>query len=138
MDSLKDIKEWMRRSSGNLARAEAGKMEDRFLFEDLCYDAQQTAEKALKALCISLNISFPWTHSIAELLTLLENNGVDIPEIVKEAEILTVYATDTRYPGDWEPVEEEEYVEALRHAKTIFDWVSEKLKNLLKETDLNI
>ncbi len=48
MDSLKDIKEWMRRASGNLARAEAGKMEDRFLFEDLCYDAQQTAEKALK------------------------------------------------------------------------------------------
>ena len=69
MDSLKDIKEWMRRASGNLARAEAGKMEDRFLFEDLCYDAQQTAEKALKALCISQNISFPWTHSIAELLT---------------------------------------------------------------------
>lgn len=108
-------------------------------FSKTCATMLSRRQKRHLKPCVSpLNISFPWTHSIAELLTLLENNGVDIPEIVKEAEILTVYATDTRYPGDWEPVEEEEYIEALRHAKTIFDWVSEKLKNLLEETDLNI
>jgi len=132
MDNLKDIKEWMRRAEGNLARAEKGKIDDRFLFEDLCYDAQQATEKALKALCIARNISFPWTHSIAELLTILENKGENIPEEVREAERLTVYATDTKYPGDWEPIEEEEYLEALEHAKTVFNWVSEELRDKIK------
>ena len=132
MDNLKDIKEWMRRAEGNLARAERGKIDDRFLFEDLCYDAQQATEKALKALCIARHISFPWTHSIAELLTILENKGENIPEEVREAERLTVYATDTKYPGDWEPIEEEEYLEALEHAKSVFEWVSEELKNIIK------
>lgn len=132
MDNLKDVKEWMRRANGNLARAQAGKIDKRYLFEDLCYDAQQAAEKSLKALCLYRKISFPWTHSIAQLLTILEDNGEEIPEEIRDAEVLTVYATDTRYPGDWEPIEEEEYLETLGHAKTVFDWVNEKLENIIK------
>lgn len=83
-------------------------------------------------MCLYRKISFPWTHSIAQLLTILENNGEEIPQEVRDAEVLTVYATDTRYPGDWEPIEEKEYLETLGHAKTVFDWVNEMLENIIK------
>ena len=40
------------------------------LFEDLCFDAQQAAEKALKAVLISGGRRFPKTHDLTELLHL--------------------------------------------------------------------
>jgi len=39
---------WLRHSRSNLARAESGRMTPEILYEDLCFDAQQAAEKALK------------------------------------------------------------------------------------------
>lgn len=38
--------------------------------EDLCYNAQQAVEKAIKAVFIKYGIDFPFTHDIAELLSL--------------------------------------------------------------------
>jgi HEPN domain-containing protein len=35
------------------------------LLEDLCYQAQQAAEKAVKALLIDAGVSFPYVHDLA-------------------------------------------------------------------------
>jgi HEPN domain-containing protein len=43
---------WIRRAKSNLAIAKAGKPTGDVLYEDLCFDAQQAAEKALKALSV--------------------------------------------------------------------------------------
>lgn len=53
--------DWMARAWSNLLLAEAGKRPGIFL-EDLCYEAQQAAEKALKAVCVFRKIEFPKTH----------------------------------------------------------------------------
>jgi hypothetical protein len=74
--------------------------------EDLCFDAQQAAEKAIKALLVKKGIAFPYVHDIAYLLTLVEQNAVQIPDPVGRAEDLTRYAVVTRYPGLTEPVSE--------------------------------
>ena len=50
MRNLERAKEWLKRAKSNLARAKAGKVSEDILYEDLCFDAQQAAEKALKAL----------------------------------------------------------------------------------------
>lgn len=42
-------KDWLRRAKSNLFRAKQPKHEEVF-WEDLCFDAQQAAEKSLKAL----------------------------------------------------------------------------------------
>jgi len=42
--------EWFQRAKSNMARAKAGKATAEILYEDICYDAQQAAEKGLKAL----------------------------------------------------------------------------------------
>jgi hypothetical protein len=56
---------------------------------------------------------------VAELLTLLEQKGIDLPERVKQGEKLTRFAVFTRYPGIASPVSQEEYEEALNLADEI-------------------
>ena len=70
--------EWLRRAKSNLARAKQPKP-DEAVWEDLCFDAQQAAEKALKAVLIFCSIDFPRTHNIRVLLSLLAPSGQFIP-----------------------------------------------------------
>jgi HEPN domain-containing protein len=55
-----DPREWLSRARSNLARAKA-EVPGVYL-EDLCFDAQQAAEKAIKAVLISQNKRFPHVH----------------------------------------------------------------------------
>ena len=54
-----DPREWLNRARSNLALARAV-VPDVFL-EDLCFDAQQSAEKAVKAVFIGRGEHFPYT-----------------------------------------------------------------------------
>jgi len=47
-----DPAEWLRRARSNLARAKADRNLADVLYEDLCFDAQQAAEKAIKGLLV--------------------------------------------------------------------------------------
>lgn len=120
---------WLERARSNLARARMGRQSEDILYEDLCFDAQQAAEKALKGLLIYLHIDYPRTHSIGHLLSLLERRAkIAVPPHVREAVALTDYAVTTRYPGDWDPVDEEEYREAVRLAEATYNWVLEEIE----------
>jgi HEPN domain-containing protein len=53
-----DPREWLNRAQSNLAIA--GTRADTSVYlEDLCFNAQQAAEKALKAVCILHHIEYP-------------------------------------------------------------------------------
>jgi HEPN domain-containing protein len=71
-----DPKRWMRRVYSNLARARDVSGVPEVLYEDLCFDVQQSVEKAIKAVLLAHNVPFPKTHAIAELVTLLERKKV--------------------------------------------------------------
>jgi len=73
--------EWLRRARSNLARARADRDVADVLYEDLCFDAQQAAEKAIKAVLVLVqrNVSFPRAHDISALPTLLQRDGVEVP-----------------------------------------------------------
>jgi HEPN domain-containing protein len=103
-----DPREWLNRARSNLARAHRDRGFEGIYLEDMCFDAQQVAEKSIKAVLLHLGIRFPWTHDIAELLTLVGKAGVTVPDDVAEATDLTLYAVAGRYPGHGEPVTEEE------------------------------
>ena len=102
------------------------KLSDVYL-EDLCFDAQQAAEKAIKAVMIQRNVEFPYVHDLGRLLLLLEEAGEPIPEVVRKAEELTRYALVTRYPGIARPVSEQEYAEAVEIAERVVQWAKEHL-----------
>lgn len=123
MKNREIILNWLKRARSNLERAKIGKVSQGILYEDLCFDAQQTVEKSLKAILVKLNQPFPKTHSIGILLKLIEEAGVEIPKNINQAKLLTAYAVDARYPGDYEPVTKEEYKEALKLAEDVFEWL---------------
>jgi HEPN domain-containing protein len=115
--------DWLRRARSNLERARGGKVSEGVLYEDLCFDCQQAVEKSLKALLVGLDVVFPWSHSISRLIELLEQGGTEVPDGLKGSTALTDYAVTARYPGSHEPVDREEYEEALGLAETAFAWV---------------
>ena len=94
---------------------------DEVLFEGLCYHAQQAAEKALKAVLIAKGVPPPKTHNIRTLLDLLLQDVI-APQEIEDAASLSEYAVTSRYPGDFEPVNEEEHKETIRLAETVVLW----------------
>jgi HEPN domain-containing protein len=118
---------WLARARSNLLLAESGQQRGVFL-EDLCFEAQQAAEKALKAVCVFYKIEFPKTHSLITLTALLEQAGIQLPPDVREADPLTSYAVQARYP-DWdEAVTESEYQRALTTAKHVVAWAEKMIQ----------
>ncbi len=117
-----DPEEWMNRARSNLKRAKADARLEGVYLEDLCFDAHQAVEKAVKALLIHRSVEFPYVHDLARLMTLLEESGLDIPENIKYAETLTPFAVMTRYPAVFEPVTKSQYEEAVNLAESFFDW----------------
>ena len=105
-----DPREWLNRANSNLVRAKAN-IAGSYL-EDLCFDAQQAAEKAIKAVFLARSIRFPYIHDLAKLLSLLEQSGESVSGPAKEAKHLSQYAVATRYPWVGEPVTEDEWRKA--------------------------
>ena len=120
-DDPTDPLTWLNRAYSNLRLAEKGRTQG-VMLEDLCFNAQQAAEKALKAVCLFKELDFPKTHSLVRLMDILESRDVSIPEAVKSADILTQYSVQTRYPGPVETVSTEEYEEALVLASKVVFW----------------
>jgi HEPN domain-containing protein len=117
-----DPQEWLRRARSSLAKAREGHVIPEVSLEDLCFDAQQAAEKALKGLLIHLCCAFPYVHDLAELIARLDSAGVDVPEDVKDAVGLTEFAVASRYPGMMEPVTWTEYQQAVALASGVVSW----------------
>lgn len=113
--------DWLRRARSNLARARQEKP-DEVLYEDLCFDAQQAAEKAIKALLVARGMPFRLVHDIGELLRSAADGGIDVPDQVRAAVELTEYAVEARYPGPFEPVTEAEWRQAVRLAEAVVAW----------------
>lgn len=120
-----DPREWMNRARSNLALAR-NRTPDVYL-EDLCFEAQQAAEKAIKALMIARSIEFPYVHDLVRLLSLLAGAGCTVPERVWRAKELTRYAMTTRYPDFGHPVAAHEYTDAIEIAEGVVRWAEENL-----------
>jgi HEPN domain-containing protein len=117
-------RDWLRRARSNLVLARQPKPPEA-LWEDLCFDAQQAAEKAVKGVLVSRGIDFPKTHDIGRLLQLLAESAMDIPAPVRRSPELTAYAWEARYPGDYEPVTADVHRRAVELAEAVVRWAEE-------------
>ncbi|MBF0177859.1 MAG: HEPN domain-containing protein [Magnetococcales bacterium] len=117
---------WLSRARGDLALAKTSLPEDGY-YEDLCFHAQQAAEKALKAVYLHQGLVFRYTHDLDALLAGLLQQGVAIPQAVRESAFLTLFAWETRYPGLGSPVSLDEYQEAVRKAEVVVAWAEQVL-----------
>lgn len=120
-----DPREWLNRAHSNLAKARIGFQTDVVYLEDLCFDAQQAAEKAIKAVLIARQVEFPYVHDLAGLLEFVERSGQGVPSRVREAARITRYAVTTRYPGVLDTVTEHDYEEAMAIATAVVRWAED-------------
>jgi len=68
------------------------------------FHAQQFVEKYIKAFLVWNQIEFKKTHDIALLLKTASEAAPDISEKLTEANELTPYGVEYRYPGDYPDV----------------------------------
>ncbi len=122
--------DWLRHAYSDLELARV-KRSPKVLFEGLCFHAQQAVEKALKAVLIAKGIPAPKTHNIRTLLDLFPQDTI-LPKEVEDAASLTDYAVISRYPSNFESVDEEEHKQAVHLAESVILWaekITQQRKN---------
>jgi len=102
--SIEIVHEWVVKAENDFINAvHTLKLKEKCPTDTVCFHAQQTVEKYLKALLVFNNIDFIKTHDICELMaTLPQELQPDLS--AWEQDLLTDYATDARYPGTYERI----------------------------------
>ena len=127
-----DYTSWLDRAKSSLAISK--NKADNIFFEDLCFQAQQAVEKALKGLLIFYKVDPEKTHNLVLLIKEL-SKYTDIPEEINETVLLNDYAVQTRYPGEYTPINEEEYNDAIVIAEKCVKWIEKKINELLSKAE---
>ena len=79
----------------------------------LGFHAQQSIEKALKAVCVLREIEFRRTHDLAALAELIRAEGVDLPVSVDWLRLINPFAVEFRYDDEIVPSITRDELEAL-------------------------
>lgn len=87
---------WMKYSRENLLAAKL--MLENDIYNPCLQNAQQAAEKALKALCVESSVKLRKTHSILELRDVLENRSISVEISDEECEFLDSIYLPSKYP----------------------------------------
>jgi HEPN domain-containing protein len=117
---------WVRYAEADLALAKVP-LPPRGMHENLCFHAQQAVEKSLKAVLVLARIEVPNTHSIQRLVQLLPPDTPRHESLVPAVRLMA-YAVSSRYPGENEPVLEDEYREAVEIAEQVVAWADELVR----------
>ena len=120
------IDNWIKRAKKDLLTAEHELSFHDAVTESICFHCQQATEKFLKAYLVFLDISFAKTHEIGELIIKCEDKDKEISVFKEEADKLTDYAVDIRYPEETFEPPITEAKEAFKVAKKIRDYVLDK------------
>ena len=106
-----DALRWLRYSTEDLDVARVLLASSPLVPRHVCWLAQQSAEKALKAALVLEGVEFPFTHDLDALRNRLPETWL-VHTTHSDLAELTQWAVETRYPGDWPEVTPEDAVRA--------------------------
>lgn len=95
-----------------------------------CFLAQQAAEKALKAILVFLEISFPYIHDLDRVRDLIPS-GWRVKTGHPDLAELTIWAVEARYPDDTPDAVETDARTALELAEAVYQSVADGLQERL-------
>lgn len=98
----------------------------------VCFLAQQAAEKTLKTVLVLLEIEFPFTHDLDRLRDLIPQ-GWRVKSEYPDLADLTIWAVEARYPGDLPEVVEADAQNALRTAEALYQTIVDDWQTHIKE-----
>ena len=93
----------------------------------ICFHAQQSVEKIMKAYLIYLDIEFQKTHDIEDLVIQAGKKDAPILEFKDKGAELTVFAVESRYPEFSEPLLSDTE-DVLKIVEEFMVYVNEKIK----------
>lgn len=112
--------EWIKKAEDNYISAlDLAQRQRNRVFDVICNQCQQSAEKYLKAILVRHHIDVPKVHDMQELEDLVAKVEPDIRLIHKFVMLLQPYGVDIRYPG-LQATEEEtkNAIQALKQVRT--------------------
>ena len=129
-ETLELAKRWLVRARGSLELAHHPR-EGNVLWEDLGFNAQQAAEKAIKAVLVSAGVQPPRAHDMATLVRLLQKGGLPVPPNAEGLTFLSAFAVEARYPGaGFQEVTEEDVRRALELATGVVQWAEKVVSGI--------
>jgi len=95
----------------------------------ICFHSQQCIEKYLKAFLTFYGIPFRKTHDLTELINQCTEVDTEFNKLFEiNADKLTAYSIDIRYPDDFYTPSLEEAKETIEIAEKVKSFVIQKLK----------
>ncbi len=67
------------------------------------FHAQQAVEKLIKAVLAARGVAFIKSHALSYLIGLVEENEIEAPAELSEADVLSPWAVEFRYEGEESP-----------------------------------
>ena len=112
---LELVRAWLGKAVNDAITGERALAGDPPIVDTACFHAQQTVEKALKAVLVFQEVDPPRTHLIGTLLDRCGPVHEQLTEMSDQLTWLTAFAVEARYPD----VEEEPSVEQAREALSV-------------------
>ena len=120
--------EWIEKAENDYAAVQQLLQASDPLYDIICFHAQQSIEKYLKAWLQEANILVPRTHNLEELLDIIVQTLPTWAHWQPDFKRITGYAVDPRYPGDSRTAED------TQHAMHVCDEVRQAVRAHLKPT----
>lgn len=131
---IKDlVNKWINKAEKDLLTAERELSFEDPITDTICFHCQQTVEKYLKAFLVYHQTYFTKTHRIIDLLELCATIDSSFKDELEDADNLTDYAVEIRYPDVWLEPGIEDAKEAFEIAKKVKEFVLNKIKTTHNE-----
>ena len=121
-----ETQRWLAYAKRDLDAAQALLNQGDIFTQQVCFLAQQGAEKALKAGLIFEQIEFPFRHDLDMLRNLLPATW-SCHQTCPTLRTLTLWATESRYPSSLEEPTQEDAQAALELAQEVLSFVQADL-----------
>jgi HEPN domain-containing protein len=118
---------WLRYAAEDLEAAEALEAAPNVAARHVGTLAQQSADKAVKAGLVFLDIDPPRTHNLALLVDMLPDEW-GIHESSVDLARLSLWLAESRYPGDWPETTASDAAQALTDARDMLAVMSADLR----------
>lgn len=125
MDDAKksSVKSWLTKAKHDLDSAVKLARDPDARLDTAIYHCQQAGEKALKAFLVRHDQVVEKTHDLRLLTNLAEKIDKQFHDWIEKAALLTPYAAEYRYPGEYLEPDKDEFQEALKAAQELYAFV---------------
>jgi len=130
--NVPESRRWLAYARSDLDAAHALLRDPDHYPRQVCFLAQQAAEKALKAVLVLLEVEFPFTHDLDRLREIVPS-GWQVKANFPKLYALSVWAVEARYPGDMPQVVEADAREALQTAEALFQDIVDDWQTRIQE-----